>query len=144
MIRRRENVKIGITSGITILEILVVLGIIALIAAIAAPRVIAYLGRAKSEAAHLQIQNLSNAVQLLYIDMGRHPSVSEGLSALVQAPAGAEGWFGPYITSDTGLTDPWGRDYIYEVKDNENGFSIRSLGRDGREGGSGEDADLSF
>ncbi|MCW3783536.1 type II secretion system major pseudopilin GspG [Defluviimonas salinarum] len=144
MIRTTKRGTWGRNAGLTILEILVVLAIIAMVAAVAGPRVISYLGRAKSETAALQIKSLGNAVQLYYIDLGRYPTDAEGLGALAAAPAGAEGWNGPYITTAAGLSDPWGRDYLYAALDDAKGFSIRSLGRDGRDGGAGEDADLSF
>lgn len=131
-------------AGMTILEILVVLSIIAMIAAVVGPRLISYLGRAKSETASLQIKQLGNAVQLFYIDMGRYPTGSEGLSVLMEAPAGETAWSGPYMQSGDALKDPWERDYLY-VEPGEGGvFGITSLGRDGARGGSGEDADLSL
>ncbi|WP_421700983.1 type II secretion system major pseudopilin GspG [Aliiroseovarius sp.] len=129
--------------GATILEVLVVLSVIAMIAAVVGPRVVGYLGRAKSETAQLQIDQLSNAVQLFYIDMGRYPGGSEGLAVLITAPAGAADWQGPYLEKAEGLVDPWGRDYVYGEPGADGRFAITSLGRDGARGGSGEDADLS-
>ena len=131
-------------TGLTILEVLVVLSIIALIAGVVAPRLIGFLGRAKSETAGLQIKQLGSAVQLFYIDLGRYPSNSEGLAVLVEAPAGDTSWDGPYMASSEALVDPWGRDYSYEEPTGTKGFGIVSLGRDGSRGGSGEDADLSY
>lgn len=139
--RKRQDIKMGSTSGVTILEILVVLAIIALLASVVAPRVIGQLGKAKSQTAALQIDNLVSAVQLFYIDTGRYPSETEGLPALFAAPTGAEGWSGPYLDTEEALSDPWGRDYIYSGEGTV-GFGIQSLGRDGTTGGSGEDADL--
>lgn len=140
MIRRTD--KWVRKTGATILEVLIVLSIIALIAAVVGPRVIGYLGTAKSKTAQLQIKNLSNAAQLFYVDIGRYPSQAEGLSVLVTRPAGNEDWNGPYMASAEALVDPWGRDYLYGAPDADRLFSIQSLGRDGAVGGSGEDADL--
>lgn len=128
-------------SGVTILEVLIVLAIIAMIAAVVGPRVIGYLGRAKTETADLQIDQINNALQLFYIDMGRYPAASEGLPALLAAPAGSTDWAGPYLSSDEAMTDPWGRDYIYEDADDADP-QVYSLGRDGASGGTGEDADV--
>ena len=129
-------------SGVTILEVLIVLSIIALIAAVAGPRLLGYLGRAKSETAVLQIRQIESALQLFYVDTGRYPSDAEGLAVLMEAPAGTEDWQGPYLSDPAALQDPWGRGYLYETEDEGDAFAIRSLGRDGRAGGSGEDADL--
>ena len=129
-------------TGATILEVLVVLSIIALIAAVVGPRLVGYLGRAKSETAELQIDQLRNAVQLFYIDTGRYPTGNEGLVVLFRAPAGTAGWNGPYLESEDALNDPWGRAYLYAPPGDDGVFGIQSLGRDGVRGGSGEDADL--
>lgn len=132
-------------AGATILEILVVLSIIAMIAAVIAPRVIGYLGRAKSETATLQIRNIRSAVQLFYVDTGRYPSEAEGLSVLTAAPGSESGWDGPYLDAVDALKDPWGREYIYAADPaGADSFKIQSFGRDGTKGGSGEDADLSM
>ena len=43
--------------------------------------------------------------------------------------------------------DPWNNAYVYENKPNSNtgeGFTLKSLGRDGKLGGEGEDADVEF
>jgi general secretion pathway protein G len=37
-------------------------------------------------------------------------------------------------------SDPWGREYVYSTDGNK--ASVLSLGRDGKEGGEGEDADV--
>lgn len=128
-------------QGVTILEILVVLAIIALLASVVGPRVIGYLGSARSETAGLQITNLRSAVQMFYIDTGRYPSEAEGLPALMIAPTGESRWNGPYMQSETALRDPWDRAYMFEAGE-EGAFVIRSYGRDGTQGGEGEDTDL--
>ncbi|MEL7092174.1 MAG: type II secretion system protein GspG, partial [Pseudomonadota bacterium] len=90
------------------------------------------------------IDNLASAVQLFYVDTGRYPTEAEGLSVLLSRPAGDNDWNGPYMPKEEALTDPWGRSYIYAPPQDDGTFAIRSLGRDGTEGGSGEDADLSY
>ena len=72
------------------------------------------------------------------------PDATEGLDALLTAPASddAQFWRGPYFKEETGLTDPWGRLYLYEVDDGRDGFTVVSFGRDGVEGGEGDDADI--
>lgn len=126
----------------TILEVLVVLSVIALISTVVGPRLIGYLGRAKSETVGLQINQIEQAVQLFYIDVGRYPSSSEGLGVLITAPAGEGSWSGPYLEDSAAIIDPWERDYIYEAPDDGGAFSISSLGRDGSLGGTGEDVDV--
>ena len=38
--------------------------------------------------------------------------------------------------------DPWGRPYVYEQPGQNTEIDLASFGRDGRPGGSGEDADI--
>lgn len=140
--RRRTDTRMRPDAGVTILEVLIVLTIIALVSAVAGPRLISYLGRAKSETAQLQIDQLGNALQLFYIDVGRYPTDAEGLNALVFAPAGDASWAGPYLDGEGALTDPWDRAYLYEEPSGDGRPAVISLGRDGARGGSGEDADL--
>lgn len=142
MSRRGGKLHWTSRSGVTILEVLIVLAIIAMIAAVVGPRLIGYLGRAKSDTAELQIGQIRNALQLFYIDMGRYPTGAEGLGVLIQAPAGETAWEGPYLESAGALTDPWGREYLYEEPQGAAVPPVHSLGRDGARGGSGEDADI--
>lgn len=129
--------------GLTLFELLVVLAIIALLATIIAPRVIGYLGRAKSDVARSQLASLSTSVELFYFDLGRYPTKEEGLAALLSAPQGASNWRGPYLKEASGLNDPWGRPYGYEPDAPNEKFRVYTLGRDGAAGGHGEDADIS-
>lgn len=129
--------------GLTLFELLVVLAILAFLATLVAPRVVGYLGRAKSDIAHSQTANIAASLELFYLDFGRYPTAEEGLSALTEAPAGAESnWLGPYLKDDSGLVDPWGEEYLYTVSETGDAFEVFTLGRDGEEGGDGEDADI--
>ena len=128
-------------EGFTLVELLVVLAIIALLATLIGPKVLGYLGGARRDTGQMQIRNLSSAVELYYLSTGFYPTDEEGLGALVDAPAGQAGWSGPYIQNRSALTDPWGHAYIYART--ASGYVITSLGRDGKVGGDGEDADIS-
>ena len=129
-------------DGFTLVELLVVLVIIGLLASLAAPRVIKYLGGAKSSTANVQIERLSGVLDLYRLEIGRYPSESEGLLALMQAPADAAGWNGPYLKKAGALDDPWGKPYIYRRPGQNGEYDIYSLGADGQEGGEGEDKDI--
>lgn len=128
--------------GLTLVELLVVLLIIGLIAAFAVPQVMNYLGGARQDSAAIQINQLSGILDLYRLDVGRYPSASEGLDALLEQPSGADGWNGPYVKKADSLVDPWGNPYQYRVPGQHGDFDLYSLGADGSEGGEGEDADV--
>jgi general secretion pathway protein G len=131
-------------AGLTLLEVMIVLAIIALVVGLAAPRLMSSFGRAKSQAAQIQLTNIRSALQLYYIDVGRYPSEAEGLGALLTAPSGAGNWQGPYIEDEGGIVDPWTRRYIYRFPGTGKAFDLLSYGRDGKAGGSSEDSDISL
>jgi general secretion pathway protein G len=131
-------------AGVTLLEMMIVLAIIALIVGLGAPRLMETFGRAKSQAAEVEMATLKGAIQLYYIDTGQYPTASQTIAALITAPPGIVGWRGPYLDDDTDLLDPWGRPYIYAAPGNNTTFQITTLGRDGQPGGTGEDSDISL
>lgn len=129
-------------DGFTLMELLVVLAIIGLLAVLVAPRVIKYVGGAKLDTARVQVERLSGVLDLYRLEVGRYPSQDEGLAVLFDRPANAADWNGPYIRNRESLTDPWGNAYGYRYPGQHGEFDIYSLGADGREGGDGENQDI--
>jgi general secretion pathway protein G len=132
----------GGEDGFTLIEILVVITIIGLIMGLVGPRVLTYLGEAKVKAATIQIESFASSLDLFYLDLGRYPTSSEGLTALVQRPGGATGWNGPYLKNNSVPNDPWGHPYRYRSPGERNPYEIISVGSDGQEGGTGTAADI--
>jgi general secretion pathway protein G len=128
--------------GFTLIEILVVITIIGLIMALVGPRVLNYLTESKVKAARIQIESFSSALDLYYLDMGRYPSSTEGLSALVQPIGNVSGWNGPYLKGSGVPNDPWGHAYLYRSPGERTAYEIMSYGSDGQEGGTGPAADI--
>ena len=128
-------------SGFTLVELLVVLAILGMLAALVGPQVLNQLGGAKSKSAAIQIRDFEQALEHYKLDVGRFPGSNEGLNALVRQPSSAKGWNGPYLKKDDVPMDPWGNPYQYRVSGST--IDISSYGADGRQGGSGEDADVS-
>ena len=129
-------------GGFTLLELVMVLVIIGVILAMVGPRVFNSLGRASSERAKVQIEQIGSALELYKLDVGRYPTTQEGLGALLAAPSGVANWNGPYIKDAKLLKDPWTRDYVYRSPAEKGGYDLLSLGADGKEGGDGENRDV--
>jgi general secretion pathway protein G len=121
--------------GFTLIELLVVLVILGLLASLAGPKVISYLGGAKSDTARLQIEEFGVTLDLFKLETGRYPTTQEGLQGLVQSPPGLAGWNGPYLKKKTIPKDPWGNDYRYVSPGQHGSYDISSLGADNKEGG---------
>ena len=121
-------------GGFTLVEMLVVITIIGLIMALVGPRVLNYLSESKVKAARIQIESFSSALDLYYLDNGRYPTSSEGLPALVQRPANASSWNGPYLKTGAVPADPWGRPYVYRSPADHAPYEIASYGSSGQQG----------
>ncbi len=141
--RRRKAASRSGEAGFTLVEILVVITIIGLIMAIVGPRVLNYLGESKVKAAKIQIESFSSALDLYYLDVGRYPGSSEGLTALVARPGNAQEWNGPYLKGGVVPNDPWQHPYVYRSPVEHAPYEILSFGADGQEGGTGTAADIS-
>jgi len=139
--QRRQTRRHG-ERGFTLVEILVVITIIGLIMALVGPRVLHYLTESKVKAAKIQIESLGSALDLFYLDVGRYPTSSEGLSLLVERPGNVVSWNGPYLKGAMVPADPWGHPYIYRSPGQHGTYDIISYGADGQEGGTGTASDI--
>jgi len=129
-------------EGMTLLELLVVMVILGLLATLGSIQILGYLDRAKADAAELQVRELTVAVDLFRMDVGRPPTTEEGLSALLTAPQDADGWRGPYLKGRGLLRDPWGVAYHYESPGSHGDYDVFSFGSDRRSGGTDDAADV--
>lgn len=132
--------------GFTLLELLVVITVIAILASLVSPMVFRNVGDAKQTSARAQIESLGLALEQYRLDNDQFPSTAQGLVALRARPSGEPvppNWRGPYLRKEVPL-DPWGRAYVYRAPGtvNPGSYDLLTLGRDGREGGSGDDADV--
>jgi general secretion pathway protein G len=116
--------------GFTLLELLVVIVIIGLLAGYVAPRYFSQVGKSEIQVARAQIESFEKALDQYRLDKRRYPSTEEGLAAIQ-----------PYLKKSL-PNDPWGRPYVYRTPGQNGEFEILSYGRDGRSGGSGNDADI--
>lgn len=132
--------------GFTLIELLVVIAIIATLAAVVAPAIFRNVGDAKVNAAKSQVEIFALALDSYRIDNDVYPVTDQSLTALRTLPTTGDAprnWRGPYLRKAVPL-DPWGRPYLYVApgKENPTSYDLYSLGRDGKVGGDGEDADI--
>lgn len=127
--------------GFTLLELLVVIVIIGLLAAYVGPKYFAQLGKSEITVAKAQIGAFKKALDTYRIDLGHYPTSEEGLAALLNRAGDSTKWNGPYLDKEIPM-DPWGNPYIYRSPGTNKDFDITSYGKDGRSGGTGEDADI--
>jgi general secretion pathway protein G len=128
--------------GFTLIELLVVLMILGLLAGLVGPRVMHYLGGAKTGTAQLQIEEFGTGLDLYHLEVGRYPTTEEGLLALAEQPDDASNWHGPYLKKKDIPSDPWGNRYQYRSPGEFSDYDLYSLGRDNADGGSDEDMDV--
>ena len=124
--------------GFTILEIVIVFVLLAGIMAFVGPRIFAKLGQAKSAEQRIRTQSLVGDIEMYKLEVGKYP---DNLQALVKQPAGLDRWNGPYAKAED-LKDAWGNDYRYTFPGQSKPFDLLSLGADNKEGGEGEDRDV--
>ena len=128
--------------GMTLIEILVVLVLIGIVLGIVGGNFIGRGEKAKADAAKIEIGQIGQALDLYKLEIGRYPSSSEGLQALVTAPAGVANWNGPYWKKAQIPKDPWGNEYRYTSPGQKGAYDIVSLGADGKEGVEGTNKDI--
>jgi general secretion pathway protein G len=129
-------------SGLTLIEMLVVLVIIAIVSGLIVANVINRPDEARVTTAATNMKTLGGALKMYRLDNGTYPTTQQGLKALYEKPTippvptsyPAE----PYV--DQMPEDPWGNPYVYESTGGR--FTIKSLGKDGKPGGEGTDADI--
>jgi general secretion pathway protein G len=144
--RNEVPARIAHHRGFTLIEMLVVIVVIGVLATVVAPEVLRNVGDANHGAARSQVQMLGLALDQYRLHNHAYPTTEQGLAALRTAPTVGEAprsWKGPYLRQAV-PNDPWGRSYVYVSPGQVNpaAFDLYSLGRDGREGGEGEDADI--
>jgi general secretion pathway protein G len=137
----KELGRPALHRGFTLLELLVVLVIIGLLAGYVGPRYFGQIGKSEAKAAKAQIVAFEQALDQYRLDTGRYPPTEAGLAVLVNKPANDPKWRGPYLKKAI-PTDPWGRPYVYKSPGEHGEYDLLSFGKDGRPGGSGDDADI--
>jgi len=129
--------------GMTLIEILVVLVLIGVVMGIVGTKFLGQGEKAKADATKIQINQIANSLDLFKLEVGRYPTTSEGLQALIAAPSSVPNWNGPYWREAQVPKDPWGHEYKYASPGTHGtAYDVMSYGADGVEGGEGPNKDI--
>lgn len=124
-------------AAFSLVELIVVMVILGMLAGLVAVRTRGYLISSKQNAARTEIANIVKAVETFYADQGRYPSTDEGLEILTQP---TDTWPDGFLNKVP--LDPWKNSYEYISPGSTEPYEVISLGADGREGGDGENLDI--
>ena len=127
-----RNAKYG-RGAFTLIEVMIVVAILGILATVVTLKVGQYLSKARIKTAKVQMQEIMKALDLFKMDNKQYPeSLEELLEKTEEHPEGLLGSI---------PLDPWGNEYEY-MSGTEHGYDLVCYGRDGQEGGEGEDADV--
>ena len=124
-------------TAFSLIEMMAVLVLIGLLAGLVIVNVRPLMVRGKQDAARGQISNFASALESFHGFYGRYPTSDEGLALMTQKSAKLSE---PLLRSVP--LDPWGHAYQYNSPGRTEPYEVISYGADGREGGTGADADI--
>jgi len=126
--------------GMTLIELVIVIVLIGLVLAAVGGKIVSNKKRAEARLAVTQLNSLAAQVDQYQSDVGQYP---DSLDQLVSAGGDVEGWLGPYAKK-ADFQDPWHNAISYKRPgDNDEPYTLTSLGADGKPGGEGVDKDVS-
>jgi general secretion pathway protein G len=134
-------VRHKLSKGFTLIELMIVVVILGILATIIMPKILGRPEQVRRMKAKVDIRNIESALALFKTDTGRFPTTSEGFEVLVSDP-GIKGYNSDGYLDKLPI-DPWGNKYIYispglHSKD----YDVESYGKDGEDGGTGDNADI--
>jgi general secretion pathway protein G len=139
--RIRSYCRWSSVRGFTLIELMIVVVILGLLATAIMPRILNRPEQARRAKAKMDIQSIASALALFKTDTGRFPTTAEGLAVLVTNP-GIPGYNADGYLEKVPV-DPWSRPYLYVSPGlHSKDYDIESYGKDGEDGGTGDDADI--
>ncbi len=147
MATRKSNNNRRRRRGFTLMEVLLVMAILVIMGTLVVTNFAGIFSKSKKSNAKIQLDLVSQQLELYKLDMNNYPPTELGLSALRTQPTdpvGASRWAGPYSQKEI-PNDPWGNPYQYGLETDpisgENGYKIWSNGPSGQSNGYAPDGD---
>ncbi|MDG2221810.1 MAG: type II secretion system major pseudopilin GspG [Rubripirellula sp.] len=135
--RSGQPVRYLRNAAFSLVELIVVMVILGMLAGLVAVRTRGYLIASKQNVARAEIANMVKAIETFYSDQGRYPTTDEGLNVLSE---GTSTWPDGFLNKVP--LDPWKNSYEYVSPGSTEPYEVICLGADGREGGEGENQDI--
>ena len=123
-------------KGFSLGEIMIVLVIIGGIMAIVLPKIQDGQAKSKVNQTKMKMNEITTKIDEFNSECGSFP---KSLSFITDDDASCKNWAGNQKLKHL-LKDAWGSDFQYEISGN--GYNLKSLGADKKEGGSGYDKDI--
>jgi len=120
---RRRRRPLGNDSGLTLIELLVVMVILGLFSTIVYQAFFPKIDQAKNQTARTQMDVIALALDSYRLDVGEYPAAL-GELVLSSSPR----WQGPYLQKGKIPKDPWGNEFVYQVRDEGGNFDLASRG----------------
>ena len=130
------NQNLRNSRGMTLIEILIVLAIIGTLMATLLPMIGNRFDKSKVGQTKIAMGQVINAINLYYTDCGKYPTSLDGL---LKADPECSNW-GPEPYMKKAPKDAWNREFNYTIEGSN--YVLKSLGKDGRDGGDGFDKDI--
>ena len=141
---RNKTQRSKAKRGFSLIEIMIVMTLLGLIGTFAAQNFIARQQEGNRKGAKILMQQIRTSLDDYFRTCSSYPTDGQGgLDALVSKPAdGSCKDYDPNGYLKKVPKDPWGMNFIYESQDGRK-YILKSLGGDKKEGGEGNDKDIS-
>ncbi len=137
---RTAHICLRNNAGMSLVEIMIVLGIIGTILGLIGNSIVGANEKAKAKEAKMAMAQMMNGLSTYESDCGKYP---EALDDLIKPSAECQTWEPIKLKLKAGkILDPWSNEFIYS-KSETGDVVLKSYGKDGKEGGTGVNADLS-
>lgn len=129
------------TRGMTLLEIMIVIILIALIMTVVGKGLIGQGDAAKGRLNAAKMEKLKQVIEGYKLQYNRYPT---NLEDLIKKSSDLGSAYFTSMADKDDFEDLWGGQYLYQTENNQRSFTLKSLGKDGIEGGEGPNQDITL